>query len=400
MLTKDLLRIDVREGQARCRFLGADSQKQLDRANELIQMVSDHVGRTRGELDETLKQATGQGRDFKVRRGLARLLIKRASVDSTCPIEPSRIRETVFELAAKKHPVSRDDRQHVFDTAAEILDIPARDIERFLYADLAAHQRLTSFDSITAEALIHRYNVALVQGALLRARSLLITIRTPNTKRLRQLMRYLKFYRLLYTAQRQSEGTYLFKIDGPLSVLKHSSRYGLALANFFPALLLCEQWMLVADYQAAPRKRKGVLQLDSDLGLKSHYRDTGMWTAPEETALLARLNELVDGDWQIIEAAELLDLDGQGAVVPDFVLRNQSTGKTAYIDIVWQWRKAALKTRYLPLEKHKAGNVVLAVCNGKQSEGGVLPKLKVPIHTFKGVPNAKTLLKLAKEVAC
>ena len=44
-----------------------------------------------------------------------------------------------------------------------------------LYADLSENQILVSFEAPTAEALLHRYNLAQVQGVLYRASELIIT---------------------------------------------------------------------------------------------------------------------------------------------------------------------------------------------------------------------------------
>jgi predicted nuclease of restriction endonuclease-like RecB superfamily len=398
MLTRELLRIDIRGKEAVPRWLKPDSPRDLKRAGELIELVGSHVGRSRGELNEAIRIATGHARDFKVMRGLAKLLIDRAQIEVASKLSPVRVRETVFALATESHPLTQTARARVVQQAAQALETTPVEIENALYADLATNQQIVAFKSIDASPLIHRYNVALVQGALLRSHKMVVELLDPNTKRLRQLLRYLKFFRLMYATARTPEG-YRFTIDGPVSVVSRSTRYGLNLANFFPALLLCESWRMRAEYQRAPRTRRGDLRINSTMGLQSHYPDTGTWVAPEETALLDRMAELAT-PWTVSAANQLIDLGDQGAIVPDLMVRCPNTGKTAFVEIVWRWRKGNLKRLDKLLTPETPQNLVLAVCTGDANGRESCPSLRNAVHTFKTVPNAKSLLKMAKEVAC
>ncbi|HIA02845.1 MAG TPA: DUF790 family protein [Myxococcales bacterium] len=397
MLTRDLLRVDVRGKLAVPRWLKPNEERDLKRARELIELIESHVGHSRGQLNDALTISTGQGRDFKVKRGLAKLLIDRAKIEVASELDPALVRETVFELAAEEHPISDETRTQVMQKAAEILDTSISEIENGLYADLASNQRIVDFKPIAASPLIHRYNVALVQGALLRSHNMVVELLNPNTKRLRQLMRFLKFYRLMYSTERTNEG-YRFTIDGPVSVVSKSTRYGLNLANFFPALVLCESWRMSAEYQRAPRTRRGQLLVDSSMNLQSHYKDTGMWVADEETALLQRLSELAK-PWTVQSAKQIIDLGSQGGIIPDFEIRCPKNEKSAFVEVIWRWRKGSLKRLDTVLTKQAPKNLILAICTGDANGRESCPNLKLPVHTFKSVPNAKSLLKMAQKIA-
>lgn len=394
MLTKDLVRIGINKGVARPRYLDPDKQPLIERAERLIALFAQHEGASRGELEVALKAETGAGRDFRTWRGLAKLLMDKTDVDVASVHEPRRVRELVFELATARHPVSESARVEVLAQAAAQLECTPEAIESALYADLAANQRVVKAPSYTALELVNRYNLALAQAAVMRAKKLEITLKQPSTKRLRQLLRYLKFHRLMFTAQKDG-ADWRFQVDGPVSILKHSSRYGLQLANFLPALLLCEDWALSADYQAKKGSRRATFELTPDHGIVTHYRDTGTWVAAEEQALMKRLAELA-APWHVSDEAELVDLDGRGVLVPDLSIRNPETGATAYIEVIWSWRKASLQSRVRLLAKHGPKNLILAICGASEAP----PELKAAnVHTFKGVPNARTLLKLAR-AAC
>jgi predicted nuclease of restriction endonuclease-like RecB superfamily len=388
MLTKDLLRVDVRGKLAVPRWLKPDGDKDLQRAQELIDIVESHVGHTRGDLELQLKSATG--RDFKVRRGLAKLLLDRAVIETKSDLVPATVRKLLFSMAAQDHPISVERRHEILEQAGQQMNCEPRDIEDALYADLAANQQISLFKGISASALIHRYNVALVQGALLRSHDMVIDLIGPDGKRLRQLLRFLKFYRLMYRVKRRPNGDYVFTIDGPVSVLKRSTRYGLNLANFFPALLLCESWRMRAEYQRAPRTRRGQLEIDSSINLQSHYPNTGMWVAAEESALISRLSDLAD-PWTVATADEIIELESQHPIIPDVVVSNPDTGARSYISIIWRWQKSALKK----MDRALPPNLILAVCVTDASWEAKSSR----IHTFKQTPNARTLLKMAKAAA-
>ncbi len=393
MLTGDLVRLRIR-GQSVVPGYLKLTPKMHEKAAAILEVIAAHEGRTKGELDDALKVATGQGNDFKILRGLAKLVLDKVDIGVDTPLDPSEVRQTVFALAAPRHPVSAAERAEVMAEAAAQLGSTAEALEEALFADLAANQRVGVCPEMTPEALLHRYNVALAQAVVLRARWLAVDLYQPKTKRLRQLIRHLKFHRLMYDVTKTAAGL-RFRIDGPTSIVSRSTRYGLQLANFLPALLLHERWRLEAEYEPKKGKRTATFVLEPDDGLKTHYRDTGTWIADEEKALLARLKELA-APWTVSAAARLIDLDGRGHLVPDVVLTDPATKRQAFIEVIWRWRKSGLQARYDLLAEAGPKNLVLAICTADERD---LPDLPGEIYTFRGLPNAKKLLKLAMTAA-
>ena len=398
MLTRDLVRLWVRDGRVHPRFLDPAGEHELAWAERLIGIVRDHVGRTRGELDEALREPTDGERDWRVLRGLTKLLSDRLETAVPEGLEPPLVRARVFECAAALQPLGPEARAEVMAAVAAELSSTPEAVEDALYGDLAQNQRVVGMKPITPDGLVQRYNVALVQAALLQSTAMTVELDAPSAKRLRQLVRYMKFFRLLFRPEAAPDGVRRFVVDGPVSVVHLTGRYGMALANFFPALLLCEQWRLVADYQASPAARPAELRLDSTCGLRSHYRDTGTWTADEETALETRLRELSAG-WTVRRCQRVIDLDGRGTLVPDLVVRDPATGRTAYLEIAWRWRRDGLRTRWDLLREAGPPSLVLAVCSAQGADAEALPELPGPVHTFKGVPNARAVWKLLREAA-
>ena len=95
--------------------------------------------------------------------------------------------------------------------------------------------------------------------------------------RLRQLFRYVKFHQLMHLARR--DGPWLeITLDGPASLFKQSTRYGMELATFFPAILLQEcPWELQATVLWTKAKHRKTLTLTHEDGLVGHYADRGAY---------------------------------------------------------------------------------------------------------------------------
>ena len=404
MLTGDLVRVTIRGGVVQPRWLNPDRAADLDRAKRLIDIVQAHVNCSRGDLEDALRTETGHGRDFRARRGLAKLLTDRTESVLATSLSPTLVRTALFERAAGHQPLTEESRASVMAAVAQEMDTNVAELERALYADLASNQLITSFDPIAPDALLHRYNVALVQAVLVKTESMTVSLNEPMPKRIRQLLRYLKFFRLLYRVVDWDPGeaedcpsVLRLKLDGPASILNQSQRYGLLLANFLPALLLCENWSLEAKYRPGRRRRGGVFHLDHHVGLRSHYQDTGTWVAAEERALVKRLTELAEG-WEVTEDTQLVDLDGRDVVVPDILLRERATGRQVGILLIWRWRYRALQSRWSLIRKHGPRNLILAVCKkGKTDDKTEIPALPGRVHLFSQLPNARSLWKLVRE---
>src|SRR5262249_29865893 len=157
----------------------------------------------RGELQDAVDEAFGDAPQQLVYRGLAKLLEDRCEFAVESALPPEQIREAVFRAAARQRQQPDDAVRHAFDRAAVLaqvadeLGLPAQGVEDGLFADLKSEQRLVRFDDITPERLLQRYNVALAQAVLLRSNHVDIRIRGETPARYRQLLRLVKFHRLV-----------------------------------------------------------------------------------------------------------------------------------------------------------------------------------------------------------
>ncbi len=161
--------------------------------------------------------------------------------------DATTLRSAVFLQVArnwpiKRHKVSPDEtgRQTILDGIAGEVGLSTAQIEDELYADLPGQQRLIRFAAVCdPEAIIARYNMELARGLLYWAERLVIDIEDSY----QDVIRYIKLCRLMHTIARREPG-YQIELDGPLSLLHGTKRYGLKMAVFLPALPLCRTWRM------------------------------------------------------------------------------------------------------------------------------------------------------------
>ena len=398
MLTGELVRVRVAKKNLVPSLINPENARHLDRAASLIACMKTALedGSSRGDIDAAVKDIAGMDVDHKITKGLAKLLMDKGDFETQSPLEPQALRWHVFCEAAKRGPIALTQNASGHPIAADILAAVGRElgtdaaaVARGLYADLKQEQTLSAMPLPKPEALLHRYNTALIQAVLLKASSLTVDLVRPQPKYVRQLMRHLKFHQLMYRVHQTTDGIRI-EVDGPQSLLKLSTRYGLQLANFFPAVVLQPgDWSMRAELLwGRKRKVRKVLELGNDAGLVSHYRDTGTWTSRTEQWFLERF-EGVDTAWTA-HPGEPIDLGDQSLVVPDLTFKNGD--RTGHLEICGFWRAHHLQDRLTRLPDH----VILAVSSKLRGEAGRLsPELEAKVIRFAEViPPSKVIDRL------
>ncbi|MFO0559300.1 MAG: DUF790 family protein [Polyangiales bacterium] len=406
MLTTDLVRARVVKGEVRPAYIDASDKELIDLAETLVALFNAHVDKPRGALDDNLAELIGEDTDFLLHRGLAKLLEDRSDFATDCPVDPVELRRRVFERAVSHHPVSREPGNLVHPTTrADVLTAVGAELgltlehtERALYADLAREQMLKSFEPIAASALLHRYNLALAQAVLFRAVSLEIELAPGDPQRYRQLFRFIKFFRLLYSAKGTGTRGYTITLDGPASLFQLGAKYGLQMAEFLPALLLCDGWSLRAELLWGKERKRLAFSLEAGSGLRTHYQDRGVYVTDEEAHFVKRFAEVAKG-WRLDKRPEIHDLDGRGVLVPDFVIVNEKDGREALLEIVGFWRRGYLESRGALLAEHGPKNLILAVSQRLRASEDTLDSMGGACVFFKDVIPVKEVVAQCERVA-
>lgn len=405
MLTADLLRARLRKGEVRPSYLDPTDPASLDLAEQLIALYAAHVGRTRGELEDAIAELVGEGTDYLLHRGLAKLLSDRSTFEVEAPGDPVELRRRVFERAAACHPVASEpgDKVHTVTRADVIAAVAAEAgiapeaLDRALYADLERAHVLRAFEAIAPKALLHRYNLALAQAVLLRASSLEVTIAPGDPQRYRQLFRYIKFYRLMHAVRGDRDSGYTITLDGPASMFQLSSKYGVQMAEFLPALLLCEDWTLRAELLWGKDRRPAFFELTHGSGLVSHYPDKGVYVTDEERWFVERFTA-AKTRWELHKRPEIIDLGGRGVLIPDFVLKHRDDGREALLEIVGFWRKGYLESRLALLREYGPRNLVLAVSRRLRVSEEEVSEVQGEVFFFKDVILTRDVIERAERV--
>lgn len=408
MLPTELLMFRVKAGLVEPKRL-KPTPGNLTLVAALVGVFESNLGNKRAQLEEDLKALEAGRSDYRMVRGLAHLLASDCSTFETGGlIEPGAVRAKVFELA-QAHPPSRARRQAILEQASRELSSSAplspEETLDLLYADLPGEQTLTTFAAPDPAALLQRYELAQAQGMLYRAYNLVITAHRNDPARYKQLLKYAKLFGLMLTVEGDAESGFTLTMDGPTSLFGGTTRYGLALAKFLPALLHVTKW----DLSAALKPRRDLawvdskdeewsFQLTSEDGYVSHYPLPEEHDSALESGFAERFEKL-HSPWTLEREVDLVSVPG-GVIIPDFRLVDQG-GRSVLLEIVGYWRPDYLKKKFELLRKSGRTDVIVAVSERLNLEkaGVKTADFGERVMFFKGVLNPKRVLELAEGLA-
>ncbi len=400
MLTGNLVRVRTSKARVIPLYLDRGDSTWLEAAESLLLIFREGVGTTRGEIESEIDEMLGDDPKTLAHRGLAKVLEDRAEFEMVADVPPDELREKVFSAAAAERlRLKAEGRRNEFrrdavlaKVGAEVGMAPDR-LAASLFADLKDEARMLTFDDLDVQRLVDRYNVALAQAVLLRSTRMTAVVRRERPARYRQLFRWLKFHRLLFTVEGSMAEGYSIHIDGPLSLFSATKKYGFQMALFLPALLLCDDFRLDADLEWGPRRELRTFHLESNDGLISHYVDSGTYTPPELNAFVERFRQVAPG-WDVTEATDIVELGREGVWVPDYKFVHRRTGTDVFVDVLGFWKKSSLDRLMSLLPKHGPPRYLLAISEKLKVDEEALGELAGPVLRFKEIPNAPEMAAL------
>jgi uncharacterized protein len=397
MLTGDLVRVRTSKQRVVPLYIDRSSERWLEVAESLLLLFREGIGITRGEIEGEIDALFGGGgKATQVHRGLAKVLEDRAEFEVVADVPPDVVREKVFTAAAEARRHMRDgargprptfDRNAIIDSVAQELKLQPDAVTAALFADLRGENRLLSFDDMPAQWLIDRYNVGLAQSVLLRSTRVRIEVRNEGPARYRQIFRRLKFHRLMYRVEGSMRDGYAFQIDGPLSLFSATTKYGLQVASFLPAVLLCGDFRLEAELRWGKQREPRSFLLESRDGLVTHRGDTGTYVPAEISAFVERLRQLASA-WEISEFTDVIELGREGVWVPDYRAVHRASGIDVFVEIVGFWKRSSLERLLRLLPRYGPDRYVLAISERLKVDDVALDELRGPILWFKEIPSA------------
>ena len=372
-------------------------------ATDQINCFAQALGKTQGELNKKLLELEGDTPDYRVKRGLAHLLRNSFSTfEIISPLEPQKLRQQVFAVAATRMSIPQN-RHKTLETIASNLsaelnrEVLPHEIEKGLYADLQENRILTEFDPPVPEALLHRYNLSQVQGIFYRASHIIINAHRNDPGEYKLLFRYLKLFQLMAYIEGDADTGFTITIDGPTSLFKPSTRYGLALAKMIPALLHVSKWSLKAKLQSrdpySGNIKTGRFSLNDTCGLVTHYPPGKTYDSMLEASFAKRWSK-TKTEWRLEREVDLVPLPGS-VMIPDFRLVHPD-GREFLLEIVGYWRPEYLKKKFYQVRNAEADNLILAVSERLNLEKAGVKFTDVPVRIvwFKGKLSPKAVLEV------
>lgn len=337
-------------------------------ASELITCFQNAINGTQGELDRQLSELEGDSPDYRIKRGLAHILKSSfCTFEIISPLEPMLLRQRVFALSAKTVPSSQSSEatlQQLSVTLSQELntEVLPTQIRIGLYADLQENRIFTQFDDPAPEALLHRYNLSQVQGIFYRASQMTLNAHRNVPGEYKLLFRYLKLFQLMNYIEGDADHGFTITIDGPTSLFKPSTRYGLAIAKLLPALLHVTKWSLTTTLQSRDQytgtTKIGRFTLNDQCGLVTHYPPGKPYDSMLEASFANRWDSLKT-DWVLEREVDLIPIPGS-VMIPDFRLVHPD-GRDFLLEIVGYWRPEYLQKKFAQVRRSECDNLILAI---------------------------------------
>ena len=403
MISPELVRARKRGDRLELLALTGRTRVEAERlADEISRALCQAQGRPEDEVETLLSEIDRPASAEKLFAGLSKVILDQCDFEAPLEVDAPELRRALFELAAARRKDSGDvpfDRAVILREVAGLRGASVEALERALFSDLRGARLLTRAPSMAAEEVLRLYELAQVQGVLLRAVRIGLDVVCASPDAYRVLFRKLKFRRLLHTISPREGGGYHIEVDGPFSLFESVTKYGLSLAQLVPALRQCKEVRLVADLRWGSARVPLTLQVSlggDALAEPVPVRD-------EVQALVDAVNRLGDG-WTARLGSELFDVPGVGIVVPDVALEGP-LGRIVHVEVMGYWSRDAVFRRldWMAAQARASGpamRLLLAV----SSQLRVSPDLVPPeghggVYVYKGTIHARALLERARALA-
>jgi len=405
VLTADLVRprLRLRESELSIDMLDERDPCWLETANDLVSLLRSHLGQSHAAWDRALEAYIGERIDYVVVRGLAKVLTGAATFSPlAAPLPPAQLRERLFArgpmFTAPQlfHPQAR---YEVVSSVADELNISSEQVEAALFADRPATYLLTDTGpDWTPEGLLARYNLELARGVLYWASHVRIEVHSGY----KDLWKYLKLFKLMFWAQPRQDG-YLIDLDGPISpFVSATTRYGRQFAAFLPALLLCEQWRMIAAVHPPQTSKTVTYRLDSSSSLQTHFKQSGLFDSRLEADFASEFEHKMGGKrghWRLLRESEVILL-GDTVMIPDFTLVDeQDETRKILIELVGFWHPQYLKRKVEKVRAANCAHLLLLVYQGLKITGDAFQDAASQVIFFKQKPVLKEVMQAVDEMA-
>jgi uncharacterized protein len=396
MLTPDLVRAHRRGDELHVpRLVGQQRDRALDIAAQLLEAARATVGATRDELRDALGGVDIVARERRLRDGLAKLVEDGCEFAVDESVDPIELRRDVFSRASVLRSEHHLDRSELVGRVAAERGLDVERLERALYADLRGAHQLLAAPSIAAPDLLVGYEQAEVQAVLLRAIKVSARVFCRSPAAYRDLLRQLKFRRLLFTVTPLDRG-YQLEIDGPLSLFESVTKYGLSLALALPALQTADELDLEAQVRWGKQRKPLRFRIASRAPAVARPADP---PPPGEIAALIEAFATHDSGWRASVADRILELPGVGLCIPDLVFQNPELPSPVYFELLGYWSREAVWRRVELVQRGLEERILFAASSRlRVSEDVLSDEDRGALVVFKGTLGARQVARKLDEL--
>lgn len=317
----------------------------------------------------------------KLARGLAHLVERTIELEAVDKRLLTKIRLEVFREAAKAYPiVDEAARARVIATVASRLKVPPERVEEALAKIHEDELVIVKGPGITAEELLALYNTSLIQTLLFRSRRMTAYV-VAEGGRVKEIIRALKGLGLMYSAERAGPGLKL-DIDGPVSAVKQTERYGTRLAKLVPYIIAADEWRIEADVSLHDEVYKFVEAKLSAPKLARRDLEPPQFDSTAEEEFYKNVSRIC-----VVEREPEALVVGNKVLIPDFKIGD------LYVEIVGFWTPEYIARKY---EKLAAAKVPLLVLVDERLALATWKSLPHYVVVYKERPRLSDVFKYIK----
>jgi uncharacterized protein len=397
MLSPALVRVRREKGRLSIVSLeGRRRERARELAGGLLEVLTACRGARRGELIRAWDALEASPNERKLVLGLRKVLEDACEFDSAATLDPAELRRETFELAARLRVGTP--RGETFDRDAVLREIGAKhglepnELVDQLYSDLPNEQRVVKVGRASVDQILESYELAALQGVLLRASRVVAVVRARRPEVYRELFQALKFRRLLYRLRRTPDDGYEIDLDGPFSLFESVTKYGLNFSLILPKLLACDELDLRAELRWGKRRDR--------LEFLLSRRGTPDSGAAQTFELRDDVRALIDdfralgSAWQVEPTSEILDVPGVGLCIPDLKFSRGAKSDAVFLELLGFWSRDAVFQRIELAERGLSQKILFAVSERLRVSEELLDENDVAsLVVYKGRINARTLLR-------
>lgn len=399
MLSADLVRVRRRGEELFLTTIKGTERPEIEGIAEgILQILEMSVGQTWDEVGESLGAVERSPRLEKVWAGLKKLALDDSKFGTPLDVDARSLRGEVFSLASRSRKGATAEqpfvREEVLTKVAAELGVDVEAVEEGLFSDLKGAARLTTSTKLSPEGLVESYELAQIQGILLRAVRLRAEVECSSPDQARILFQKLKFRQLLFRIEAKESGVYQLEIEGPFSLFDSVTKYGLNLALVVPILKECRRAELSADLLWGKERKK--------LSFKTTLQG-GEDGAPAElrsdVKTLLQALEKQKSPFAAAPAREIFNIPGMGICVPD--LKLSAPGRDdVFVEVLGYWSREAVWKRVEWAESGAPKRVIFAVSSRLRVSEEVLPRESgAALYVYKGTMSAPALLRQVEELS-